>query len=114
MGIVALSFGSPTSGQGFDVSSTVSQMVANLQSVETPWKNQLSLLESQDSAVSTIGSDISTLSSALESLTDFEGVLSSMQGSSSDNNVLQLSSASSSAVAGTHTVVVTSLAQTSS
>jgi flagellar hook-associated protein 2 len=114
MGIVALSFGSPTSGQGFDVSSTVSQMVANLQSVETPWKNQLSLLESQDSAVSTIGSDISTLSGALESLTDFEGVLSGKQGSSSDNNVLELSSASSSAVAGTHTVVVTSLAETSS
>lgn len=114
MGIVALSFGGPTSGQGFDVSSTVSQMVANLQSVETPWKNQLSLLESQDSAVSTIGSDISTLSSALESLTDFEGILSGKQGSSSDNNVLQLSSASSSSVAGTHTVVVTSLAQTSS
>ncbi|MBT9329960.1 flagellar filament capping protein FliD [Paracidobacterium acidisoli] len=114
MGIVGISFGSPTSGQGFDVSSTVSQMVTNLQSIETPWKNQLSLLESQDSAVSSIGSDISTLSNALQSLTDFEGVLSGKQGSSSDNSVLELSSASSNAVAGTHTVVVTSLAETSS
>jgi flagellar hook-associated protein 2 len=114
MGIVALSFGSPTSGQGFDVSSTVSQMVTNLQSIETPWKTQLSLLQSQDTAVTTIGSDMSTLSNALESLTDFEGVLSGKSGSSSDNDVLQLSSAASNAVAGSHTVVVTSLAETSS
>ena len=46
MGTVGLSFGSPTSGAGFDVSSTVAAIVANLQNVETPWKNQLTTLES--------------------------------------------------------------------
>ena len=114
MGTVGISFGSPTSGSGFDVSTTVSQIVSNLQAVETPWKNQLSALQSQDTALTSIGTDLSSLSSALSSLTDFEGVLSEMEGSSSDTSVLQLTGASSAAVAGSHTIVVSQLAQTDS
>lgn len=114
MGTVGISFGSPTSGQGFDVSTTVSQIVSNLQAVETPWKTQLSTLQTQDTALTSIGTDLSTLSNALQSLTDFEGVLAEKEGSSSDESVLQLTSAASTAVAGSHTIVVTSLAQTSS
>lgn len=114
MGAVGISFGSPTSGQGFDVSSTVSQIVANLQAVETPWNTQLSTLKTQDTALTSIGTDLNTLSNALTSLTDFEGVLAEKEGSSSDQSVLQLTSAASNAVAGSHTIVVTSLAQTSS
>ncbi len=114
MGTVGISFGSPTSGQGFDVSSTVSQIVANLQAVETPWQTQLTSLQSQDTALTSIGNDLGSLSTALQSLTDFEGVLSEKEGSSSDESVLELTSASSSAVAGSHTIVVNSLAQTSS
>jgi len=55
MGTVGLSFGSPTSGAGFDVSATVSAIVANLQNVETPWKTQLAALQSQDAAISSLG-----------------------------------------------------------
>lgn len=114
MGSVGISFGSPTSGQGFDVSSTVSQIVANLQAVETPWNTQLSTLQTQDTTLTSIGNDLSTLSNALETLTDFEGVLAEKEGSSSDTSVLQLTSAASTAVAGSHTIVVSNLAQTSS
>lgn len=114
MGTVGLPFGSPTSGAGFDVTSTVNQIVANMQAVETPWKNQLVTLQSQDTALSSIGTDLSSLSTAMQSLTDFQGVLAEKQGSSSDTNVLALSSASTSAVAGSHTIVVQSLAATSS
>lgn len=114
MGNVGISFGSPTSGQGFDVSTTVSQIVSNLQAVETPWKNQLTSLQSQDTALSSIGSDLSSLSTALQSLTDFEGVLTEKEGSSSDTSVLQITGATSSAVAGSHTLVVTQLAATDS
>lgn len=114
MGTVGLSFGSPTSGTGFDVSSTVSQIVANLQNVETPWKNQLTTLESQDAVISNLGSLFSNLSNDLSQLTDFQGILAQKVGSSSDTNVLELTAATSSASAGTHTVVVNSLAQTSS
>lgn len=114
MGTVGISFGSPTSGQGFDVSTTVSQIVSNLQAVETPWKSQLSALQSQDTALTNIGTDLSSLSTALQSLTDFEGVLSEKEGSSSDTSILELTGADTSAVAGSHTVVVNSLAQTDS
>lgn len=114
MGTVGLSFGSPTGGSGFDVTSTVNQIVTNMQAIETPWKNQLTTLQNKDTALTTIGTDLSSLTTALQSLTDFSGVLSQKEGSSSDTSVLQLTSAASSAVAGTHTVTVQSLAQTAS
>ena len=114
MGTVGLSFGSPTSGAGFDVSSTVAEIVGNLQNVETPWKTQLTALESQDTAISSLGTLFSNLSNDMSSLTDFQGILAQKEGSSSDTSVLELTAASSSATAGTHTVVVNNLAQTSS
>jgi len=114
MGTVGLSFGSPTSGAGFDVSSTVSQIVTNLEKVETPWKTQLTSLESQDTVLSNLGTLLSSLSTDVGQLTDFTGIMAQKTGSSSDTNVLQLTSATSSAVAGTHSVVVKNLATTSS
>ncbi len=114
MGTVGLSFGSPTSGAGFDVSSTVAEIVSNLQNVETPWKTQLTALQAQDTAISSLGTLFSNLSNNMSSLTNLEGILSQKMGSSSDPNVLSLTAASSTAIAGTHTVQVTNLAQTSS
>ncbi len=114
MGTVGISFGSPTGGAGFDVAATVTQIVANLKNVETPWTTQLTSLQSQDTALSSIGTLLSSLSTDIGNLTDFTGVMAQKTGSSSNTNVLQLSSASSSATAGTHTVSVTSLAKTSS
>jgi flagellar hook-associated protein 2 len=112
MGTVGLSFGSPTSGAGFNVSQTVSSIVANLENVETPWNNQLSSLESQDTVFSTLGTLFSNLTNDMSALTDFQGVLSLKEGSSSDTSVLDLTSASSTAAAGTYSVVVNSLATT--
>ena len=114
MGTVGISFGSPTAGTGFDVSATVSQIVANLRTVEAPWKTQLANYQSQDTVISNLGSLLSSLSTDVQSFTDFQGVLAQKQGSSSDPGVLALTSASSAAVAGTHTIVVNSLAATSS
>jgi flagellar hook-associated protein 2 len=114
MGSVGLNFGSATSGQGFDVAGTVNQIVSNLQTVEMPWKNQLASLQSKDTALSSLGAMISKLSADLQNLADFNGVMASKTGSSSDTNVLSLSSANSTAVAGTHTITVQNLAQTSS
>jgi flagellar hook-associated protein 2 len=114
MGTVGLNFGSATSGQGFDVASTVTQIQASEQAIETPWKNQLTALQAQDSVLSSLGSDLATLTTNLQALTDFNGVLSEKQGSSSNTNLLSLTSASATASAGSHTIVITSLAQTSS
>ncbi len=82
--------------------------------METPWKTQLTTLQSQDTALSSIGTLLSNLSNDMSSLTDFTGVLAQKTGASSNTNVLELTAASTSAVAGTHTVVVNNLAQTAS
>jgi len=113
MGTVGLSFGSATSGQGFDVATTVAQIQAANQAIETPWQNQLTALKAQDTALSSLGTDLSTLSTSLQALTDFEGVFAEKQGSSSNTDLLSLTSASSTAVAGSHTIVIGQLAQTS-
>ncbi len=113
MGTVGLSFGSATSGQGFDVATTVSQIQAANQAIETPWQNQLTALKAQDTALSSLGTDLSTLSTSLQKLTDFEGVFAEKEGSSSNTDLLSLTSASSTAAAGSHTIVVGQLAQTS-
>lgn len=114
MGTVGINFGAATSGQGFDVTSTVAAIMADDQAIETPWKTQLTSLQAQDTVFSTLGTDLSTLTTAMQSLTDFDGVMSEKQGSSSDDTVLELTSASTSAIAGSHTIVVNTLAQTSS
>ncbi|HEY0161251.1 MAG TPA: flagellar filament capping protein FliD [Edaphobacter sp.] len=114
MGTVGLNFGAVNSGQGIDVASTVSQIMAAEQAIEDPWKSQLSTLQAQDTMLSQMGSDLSTLATALQKLTDFNGVLAGKQGSSSNEDVVSISSASSLAAAGSHTIVVNQLAQTSS
>lgn len=114
MGTVGLNFGSINSGTGIDVAGTVAQIIAAEQAVETPWKNQLTSLKAQDTAFSSMGTDLATLSSSLQALTGFSGVFAAKQGASSDTNVIALSSATSTAVAGSHSITVSSLAQTSS
>ncbi|MBB5316366.1 flagellar filament capping protein FliD [Tunturibacter empetritectus] len=114
MGTVGLSFGSATSGQGFDVASTVTAIQASEQAIETPWNNQLTTLKAQDTVFSGLGTDLGSLTTALQALTDFNGVFAEKLGSSSNTDLLSLTSAGSSAVAGSHTVTITQLAQTSS
>lgn len=112
MGTVGLSFGSPTSGTGFDVATTVASIVANLQKVEQPWKDQLTALEAQDTALSNIGTLFSALSTDMSALTDFTGITTLKEGSSSNTNLLELTSATSSAVPGSYEVQINSLATT--
>jgi flagellar hook-associated protein 2 len=114
MGTVGLSFGSATSGQGFDVATTVTQILGSEKAIETPWNNQLTALKAQDTVLTSLGTDLSSLSTSLQALTDFQGVFAAKLGSSSNTNVLNLTSASATAVAGSHTIGITQLAQTSS
>jgi flagellar hook-associated protein 2 len=114
MGTVGINFGSATSGQGFDVAATVTQIQASEQAIETPWQNQLTALQAQDAAFTSLGTDLSSLTTSLQALTDFQGVFAAKQGSSSNTDLLSLTSASATAAAGSHTVTISQLAQTSS
>jgi len=69
----------------------------------------LTKLESQDTAISSLGTLFSSLSNDMSSLTDFSGLMAEKEGSSSDQSVLTLTAADSTAVAGTHTVEVANL-----
>src|ERR1700731_4096126 len=114
MGTVGLTFGSATSGAGFDVASTVTSILSIQQAIETPWKTQLTALQAQDTILTSLGTDLSALTTSIQSLTDASGVLAEKQGSSSDTNALTLTSADPTAIAGSHTVVVGNLASTAS
>ena len=114
MSTVGLSFGSATSGTGFDVATTVTAIMASESAIETPWNTQLAALKAQDTVFTSLGTDLATLTTATQALTDFSGVLSNKQGASSDTSLLELTGATSAATAGSHTVVVSSLASTSS
>jgi flagellar hook-associated protein 2 len=114
MGAVGINFGAATSGAGFDVTTTVASIVANLQQVETPWNSQLTTLKADDTALTSIGTDLGNLSTSLQALTNFDGVTAEKEGSSSDTDVLTLTSAGPTATAGSHTVIVSKLAQTAS
>jgi flagellar hook-associated protein 2 len=114
MATVGLSFGSATSGQGFDVATTVTEIQASEQAIETPWQNQLTALQAQDTVFTAMGTDLSTLTTSLQALTDFNGIFAEKEGSSSNTDLLNLTSASSTAVAGSHTITIDNLAQTSS
>jgi flagellar hook-associated protein 2 len=92
----------------------VASIVGNLRNVETPWKTQLTKLQSQDTVISSMGTLFATLSNDVSQLTDMKGIMAQKMGSSSDPNALTLTAATASAVAGTHTVTVSNLAQTSS
>jgi flagellar hook-associated protein 2 len=95
------------------VTATVTQIVTTLQGAETPYKTQLTALQAQDTAISSLGGLLSTLSTDLQGLTDPAGVLAGKQGSSSDTNTLALTTATSLATAGSHTITVGQLAQNS-
>ena len=114
MGTVGLTFGSPTSGTGFDVATSVAAISATLEATKTPYQTQLTSLQSEDTAISSLGTLMSTLATDIQNLTGATGVLSGLEGSSSNTNVLQLTSAGTGATAGSHSIVVSQLAQTSS
>ena len=113
MSTVGINFGSATSGTGFDVTTTVASIMANLRLPETAWATQTTALQAQDAALSTIGTDLSGLSTALETLTSFDGSFSQKDGAVSDPSVAELTNATSTAAAGTHTLTVQQLATTS-
>lgn len=100
-------------GGGLNVSQTVSQLAQVMQQSEQPLLNQQSLYSSQTSALGNINSLLGTLQTAVQALQDPVGALEA-QTTASSNTSLVTGSAASGATPGTHTIVVNSLATTSS
>lgn len=100
-----------TSGQGINVSATVSAVISAKRAPATNWQNQQTMITSQVAELKSLQTEMSSLQSAFQNLNDFSGIFSAMNATSS--NTTQVSaSATSTAVKGSYNVVVNTLAST--
>jgi len=106
---ISLNPGTLLNGNGIDVASLVTASLAPENAQVTALQQQQSSLQSQSSLLTSLNSDLSSLATAVNALSDPLGGLSAMSAQSSQTNILT-ASAQSGAIAGTHTVVVSTLA----
>jgi flagellar hook-associated protein 2 len=111
LGNVNDAFSGKTSG--IDVGTIVDELMQVERQPEAQWQAEQSTISSQVSALTTINTQLSTLDDSVNNLSDFLGALSQKSTASSDDALVS-ASADNTAVAGTHTVVVSNLATTSS
>jgi flagellar hook-associated protein 2 len=101
------------SSPGIDVNTAVSAAITAAEAPEQTWLSQESLIQSQTSALNSLQSGVSTLDSDLLSLNNLMGPLSANTVASSNSGIVTGSAVSGTA-AGNHVVVVNSLASTAS
>lgn len=109
---ISLNPGSILNGNGIDVTSLVTQALAPQNSEIQVLQQQQSALQTQAGLLTGINSDLSNLQTAVNSLTDVLGPLTALTALSSQPSILT-ASAQTGAAAGTHTVVVSTLASQS-
>jgi flagellar hook-associated protein 2 len=100
-------------GTGFDVQSIVSEIIASQSGPLNDLQTEQTTLNSQTSALNNINSLLQTLQTTVQGLSDVNGALTAQTATSSNANILT-ATGSSTATPGTHTIVVNSLATTSS
>jgi flagellar hook-associated protein 2 len=98
---------------GIDVNSVVSTLMQVEEQPETQMQSQQSAIQLQISTLGTIASQLSQLQTDVQSLTDVFGALSQKTVTSSDPTIAT-ATAQNTAVAGTHSVVVSQMASVSS
>jgi flagellar hook-associated protein 2 len=98
---------------GIDVSTVVNELMQVERQPEVQLQNQQTTINSQVSALTSISSQLTALYTSVNTLKDFNGAFS-QNTTGSTNSAIVSASADSTATAGTHTVVVSKLATTSS
>ena len=96
-------------GNGINVSSVVQELQAAESGQLTAWKGDVTTLQTQATAISSISSDLTNLQSAVQQFTDPTGVLSQLTTDSSLSAVVT-ATAQSGATPGGYSVVVNGLA----
>lgn len=99
------------SGQGIDVSSVVNQIISSESGPINVWQGQETAIASQNGELEGINNDLTNLQTAITALADPVGAFTVQTATSSQPAVLT-ASAQSGAIAGSHQIVVTSLATT--
>src|SRR5581483_161665 len=106
---ISLNSATLLSGNGIDVNSLATQVLAPEQNQLQLYQQQQSALQTQESLLTGMNNDLGSLSSAVNSLTDVLGPLAAQTVASSQPSIVT-GSAQSTATPGTHTIVVSSLA----
>jgi flagellar hook-associated protein 2 len=101
------------SGQGIDVSGLVQKILAQRSGPLTEWQQEQTTLSTQSGLLLGINNNLTALASAVNALVDPTGPLATLTGTSSQPGILT-ATAQTSAATGTHNIVVTNLATTSS
>jgi flagellar hook-associated protein 2 len=99
------------SGQGLDVSSVVSQIIALEAGPLTVWSQQQTTIASENGALDGINNDLANLQTAVQALSDPNQAFGAQTATTSDSSAVT-ASANGSAAVGTHQITVTSLATT--
>lgn len=99
------------SGQGFDVSSVVQQIIGLKSGPLAVWQSQEATLQSQSIVLTAINNDLGHLATAVQALSDPVGVFVSQTATSSQPSILT-ALAQTSASAASHNITVNSLATT--
>src|SRR5579863_5084059 len=97
------------SGQGIDVNSLVQQIIAEQTGQLSVWQGQQTTFATQDGLLSGIENNLTNLQTAVAALADPAGPLTAQAATSSQPAILT-ASAQSTAISGSHEIVVTSLA----
>jgi flagellar hook-associated protein 2 len=100
-------------GQGIDVNATVNSILDGQRGQEQIWQSQQKSMAAQQTDLVKINNEISAFQQAFQSLHDAAGALTSKTVTSSQPGILT-AGADATAVSETHTIVVQSLATTSS
>jgi len=97
------------SGQGIDVSSLVQQIISEQSGQLTVWQGEQTAFATQDGVLEGMNNNLTNLQTAIAALADPLGALTAQAATSSQPGVVS-ATAQSSAIAGTHQIVVTNLA----
>jgi len=108
---VSLNPASILSGQGINVSSVVQQIISEQSGQLSVWQGQQTALATQDGLLAGEQNNLINLQTAVAALADPTGALTAQAATSSNPGVVT-ATAQSNAIAGTHQIVVTSLATT--
>ena len=100
-----------TSGTGIDVTSTVNAILQIDAQPEVNLQSQVTAFGTQTTALQSIESDLTALQTSVQALSDPLGAFSQVGVTSSNNNVVS-ATAAPGATAGSHAIVVSSLATT--
>jgi flagellar hook-associated protein 2 len=101
------------SSEGIDVTAAVNSAITAAEAPEQTWENQQTTLQNQTSALTQLQTGATNLDNDVQALNSITGPLSAVTVASSDSSVVSASAASGTA-AGSHLVMVNSLASTAS